>query len=297
MYTKAVKWLTIGDILAEDIVVNNKIICTIGTVVTVGTILKLQSFDIQYVKVSSSPYLTSNIGEGVNGDYYLNRIETLLYDFIIQNNKNFRYSFLLGEVENLQFITNQAIKVADEKLLNLLAALKSWDIYSLNHVIDVFIIGSLWMRELGLYPKIEDSTGLLLHDIGKIKIPRDILLKNGTLTPDEFKMLKLHTVNGAEILKQLNYSNTVYEMAMYHHIRLNGSGYPEPFSTQLNDCVKILMIVDVFSALTLDRPYREAFNFNDSIEILLSEKDGFDKELLHHFIEFIGSKMKGTTLK
>ncbi|WP_033827736.1 HD-GYP domain-containing protein [Bacillus andreraoultii] len=295
MYTKAVKWLTIGDILAEDIVVNNKIVFTIGTVVTLGTILKLQSFGIQYVKVSSSPFLTSKVDDVVNGDDY-NRIETIFYNFIIQNNKNFRYSLLLEEVENLKFITNQAINVTNEEILNLLAALKSWDIYSLNHVVDVFIIGSLWMRDLGLHPNLEDSTGLLLHDIGKIKIPRDILLKKGALTSDEFNTLKLHTIYGAEILKQLNYPNTVYEMAMYHHIRLNDSGYPKPFPEQLDDRVKMLMIVDVFSALTLDRPYREAFNFQDSINILLSEKDGFDKDLLHHFVEFIGRNLTLTTL-
>lgn len=138
--------------------------------------MKLQSFGIQYVKVSSSPFLTSKVDDVVNGDDY-NRIETIFYNFIIQNNKNFRYYLLLEEVENLKFITNQAINVTNEEILNLLAALKSWD-----------------------------------------------------------------------------------------------------------------------SALTLDRPYREAFNFQDSINILLSEKDGFDKDLLHHFVEFIGRNLTLTTL-
>jgi len=285
LYIKPVNWLTIGDVLAEDIIIDDEVIFTAGTVITLNKILKLQSLDISYVKVSSPPFATANYQKQTN--IFPDLIAQDFYDFLIKNNKNQRYSILLKDIDDFQFITNHALQNMNDNVINLLSALKSWDICSYKHVIDVFVIAAQWMCSLGMTVSVEDCYGLLLHDIGKIKVPRSILIKNQRLTNEEYECIKMHTENGECILKSLNFSNIVCDMAKFHHVRFNGTGYPLTNPEILDIRIKILMIVDVFSALTLDRPYRKAYSFEDGLGILKMEEDSFDKDLLQQFINFI----------
>lgn len=289
LYTKAVKWLTIGDIIAEDIVKNGKTIIKSETPVSLRIILKLQANGVQYVKVKNSPFLTDHhsvyMAENTVSSEF---VQEIIYDFLINNNKNYRYSYFLKTKEAVDTITNMVENVSvNENAKNLLSALKLWDIYCFNHVVDVFIIGTLWMHHLKLNPTTEDGIGFLLHDIGKIRIPREILLKEDNLPYHEFELLKKHTVYGAEILEKFNFSKKICEMAKYHHVRMNRTGYPKPYPKELSLHVKILMIVDSFSAITLDRPYREAHSFRQGLEILREEKELYDRELLEQFVSFI----------
>lgn len=290
LYTKPVNWLTIGDVLAEDIIIDHEVIFTAGTVITLNKILKLQSLEIAYVKVSSTPFATANYQKQTN--IFSDLIAQDFYNFLIKNNKNQRYSILLKDNEDFQFVTNHALLNMNESVVNLLSALKSWDNCSYKHVLDVFVIAAQWMRYLGMTVSANDCYGLLLHDIGKIKVPRSILIKNQSLTNEEYEYIKMHTENGDCILKSLNFPNIVCDMAKFHHVRFNGTGYPKTYPEVLDIRVKMLMIVDVFSALTLDRPYRKAYSFEDGLDILKMEADGFDKDLLQHFINFIKYKME-----
>lgn len=289
LYTKPVNWLTIGDILAEDIIIDHEVIFTAGTVITLNKILKLQSLEIAFVKVSSSPFVTAYYQKQTN--IFSDLIVQDFYNFLIKNNKNQRYSVLLKDNEDFQFVTNYALFDMNESVVNLLSALKSWDIYTYKHVIDVFVIAAQWMRYLGMTVSVDDCYGLLLHDIGKIKVPRSILIKNQRLTTEEYESIKMHTENGECILKSLHFSNIVCDMAKFHHIRFDGTGYPKTYPEVLDIRVKMLMIVDVFSALTLDRPYRKAYSFEDGLNILEMEEDGFDKDLLQKFIKFFKHKL------
>jgi HD-GYP domain-containing protein (c-di-GMP phosphodiesterase class II) len=288
LYTKPVNLLEIGDVLAEDIIEEQKMVFTSGTILTLEAILKLQSLQIPYVKVSCAPCVTSN---QIQTDVFSDITKRKFFEFLIKNNKDNRYSILISDKKELQFITNIVFPDIDEKVNNLLSALRSWDIYAFNHVVDVFIIGTLWMRHLGMTPTIADSYGFLLHDIGKLKIARHILLKNGKLNETEYELIKKHTDYGSEILKNLQFANIVCTMAKYHHVRFNGKGYPHSFPDNLDIQVKILMITDVFSALTLDRPYRKSYSFKEGLSILQKEKDGFDTELFANFISFIEQKL------
>jgi len=290
LYTKPVNWLTIGDILAEDIIIDHEVIFTAGTVITLKKILKLQSLEIAYVKVSSSPFATANYQKQTN--IFPDSIAQDFYNFLIKNNKNQRYSILLKDNEDFQFITNYAFLNMNESVVNLLSALRSWDIYSYKHVLDVLVIAVQWMRYLDMTVSADDCYGLLLHDIGKIKVPRSILIKNQRLTTEEYECIKMHTENGEYILKSLNFPNIVCDMAKFHHVRFDGTGYPKTNADVLYIRIKILMIVDVFSALTLDRPYRKAYSFEDGLYILKTEEDGFDQDLLQQFINFIKYNME-----
>lgn len=134
----------------------------------------------------------------------------------------------------------------------------------------------------------------VLHDIGKISVPDNILNKPGKLTKAEFEIIKTHTTVGADTLESIqakNASNTLVslgiEIAKYHHEKWDGSGYPEGLSgNSIPLSARIVAIIDVYDALISKRPYKEKFSKEKSLQIL---RDGsgkhFDPELVSLFIE------------
>jgi HD-GYP domain-containing protein (c-di-GMP phosphodiesterase class II) len=101
-------------------------------------------------------------------------------------------------------------------------------------------------------------TAALLHDIGKVSIPSNILLKEGPLTESELAVVKTHPVISARILKNFKELSHLSTVVLYHHERMDGSGYPEGLKGQdIPEESRVIAVVDVFEALTGDRPYRE----------------------------------------
>ncbi|OIJ17403.1 hypothetical protein BKP37_02550 [Anaerobacillus alkalilacustris] len=143
-------------------------------------------------------------------------------------------------------------------------------------------------REVGLDVKKLESLywSGLLHDLGKIGIKEAILLKPGKLTDEEFNEIKLHTEIGYKLLTSL--SPKMEEIAQgvrSHHEKWDGSGYPDKLKQdQIPIFGRILCIIDVFEALTSERPYKDAWDPNDAINFLEKNKNAyFDPELVGIF--------------
>jgi putative two-component system response regulator len=114
--------------------------------------------------------------------------------------------------------------------------------------------------------------GGFLHDIGKIGIPDAVLLKPGPLTPDEYQLMKQHTVIGDRLCGELRSLRRVRPIVRHHHERLDGSGYPDGLRGDATPLVaQIMGIVDVFDALTTERPYKVALPFSWAAEELQRE--------------------------
>ena len=132
-----------------------------------------------------------------------------------------------------------------------------------------------------------------LHDIGKIKISDVVLNKPGKLTEDEFEVIKTHTLSGGEIIEKTltdiesdSYLKVAQEMALYHHEKWDGSGYPYHLSgEEIPLCARIMAVVDVFDALTSKRVYKEAFPVEKAFRIL-EESNGthFDPKIVGTFL-------------
>ena len=127
-----------------------------------------------------------------------------------------------------------------------------------------------------------------MHDIGKVGIPDHILMKPGPLTTKEFDIMKQHTLIGARALSKAagrsragSFLGMAATVALYHHERFNGAGYPEGLSgVDIPLCARIVAIADVFDALVSERVYKNAFDTNRAYGIILSERD-------EHFDPFI----------
>ncbi len=127
--------------------------------------------------------------------------------------------------------------------------------------------------------------GAFLHDVGKIGIRDNILLKPGSLTEEEFTVMKTHVSHGREIVKRSAWLHDALEVVDYHHEKMNGFGYLKGINgEEIPVTAKIFAIADVFDALTSKRPYKEPFSFEKSMSIFEEGRGShFDPELLDTF--------------
>ena len=173
----------------------------------------------------------------------------------------------------------------------LAATIDSRDLYNKNHSEHVSDYSVIIGRRMGLNSD-EISTlqyAAMLHDIGMISVPESFINKMGVLSDYEFTSIKEHTVYGAEILKNVSTVEGVDEVALYHHERYDGTGYPEGISgTDIPLMARIVALADSYDAMKSDRPYRSAFDEDEIIEEIIEQKGKqFDPEIADVVIELI----------
>ena len=174
-----------------------------------------------------------------------------------------------------------------------LTTLKNYDNYTFTHMVNVSILTMGQARALGIDGALLRELGLagLMHDIGKVKTPLEILNKPDKLTDAEFTIMKRHVVDGAEILRATPDIPTLAPViAFEHHLRIDGTGYPHEVKRgSLNVGTMLCSIADVYDAMRSQRAYQQAFP-TDRILAVLKRNDGqqFDQNLVRRFAQLIG---------
>lgn len=174
-----------------------------------------------------------------------------------------------------------------------LSQLKEKDEYTAIHSVNVCILSLTFGRELGMAEEELNILGLgaLLFDIGKSRINDDILKKEGSLTQNEFLLMKAHSYLGFAMLDENNnIPDEVLDIVLNHHERLNGLGYPNNRrGDEISRYTRIVSIVDVFDAITSDRCYKDAFQAQHALNELYNlAPHELDQELVEAFIKCIG---------
>ena len=132
-----------------------------------------------------------------------------------------------------------------------------------------------------------------MHDVGKIGVPDAVLQKPGRLTAEEFEIIKTHPVIGGKIIKDTfghlfdeEYETMAYEVALYHHEKWNGKGYPEGLSgTDIPLCARIMAVADVFDAVSAKRCYRDAMPLSECYKIIENGRgEDFDPDIVDAFM-------------
>lgn len=190
----------------------------------------------------------------------------------------------------------------NENALLLLTKIKNQDEYTAEHCINVSILCAAFGKHLGLLQGEIETLALcgLLHDVGKTKIPDEILNKPGALTPKEFELMRLHTTHGRTILMGTSHSlNTAVDVAFSHHERMDGSGYPRGLEAhQIPYFAKIVGLVDTYDAITSDRVYDKGRASMQALEIIHKHRGTqFDAELADEFIKLIGIYPPGSIVE
>ena len=175
----------------------------------------------------------------------------------------------------------------------LLTQLKNQDEYTSQHSLNVCILSILLARHLGYSTEELNHIGLcgLLHDMGKMKVPAEVLNKPGKLTDDEEKVMRSHTTLGRDILMSARdvYPGTV-DVAYTHHEQFDGTGYPRGLDkTSISVYARLVAIVDAYDAITSDRVYKKGRLHLQAISILTQARDShFDGGFVMKFIDCIG---------
>jgi putative nucleotidyltransferase with HDIG domain len=183
-----------------------------------------------------------------------------------------------------------------------LTALKNYDNYTFTHMVNVSILTMGQARGLGIEGTLLREFGLaaLMHDIGKVRTPTEILNKPEKLTDTEFTILKRHTVDGAEILRKTPEMPALAPVVAFeHHLRSDGTGYPAGVERpQLNLGTMLCGIADVYDAMRSQRVYQEAFP-TDRILAVLQRNDGkqFDQHLVRRFSQLVGIYPAGNLVR
>jgi putative two-component system response regulator len=169
-----------------------------------------------------------------------------------------------------------ALEDAEVVLFTLARTIEAKDPHTLGHADRVGRTAVLLGRALGYGPdKIELlRKGGILHDIGKIGIPDNILLKEGPLDVGEWETMRKHPSIGCEICQRLKGMKDILPMIRNHHERLDGTGYPDGLkANQIPDVVRVVNIVDIYDALTNKRSYKDAFSADKAFKIMWNEVD------------------------
>jgi putative nucleotidyltransferase with HDIG domain len=177
----------------------------------------------------------------------------------------------------------------DQQMILPLLQLKQFDQYTTTHSLNVAVLSMALAEFLGMGPNDVRAFGVagLLHDLGKVRIPIEVLTKAGKLTPDERVLMNRHPVEGARIILESEQELDLAAVVAYeHHIMLNGLGYPQVrYRRRCHEASNLVHVCDVYDALRTRRPYRDAW----PVEQVLPYIEGragleFDPEYVRAFI-------------
>ena len=205
----------------------------------------------------------------------------------------------LGRAVNMDAV-NQVVTEMTESVfrnpdaLSSLSRLKRFDEYTFYHSVNTSLLAMSLGRDLGFDrgELHQIGVGTLLHDIGKTKIPVEILNKPGRFEPHEMEIMKQHVMRGVEVLSETTGLTEVYwKPTMEHHERVDGSGYPyRRAKADLSRFGLIAAVVDIYDAITSDRCYHKGKPAHDALQYLylIALKGHLDPDLVHRFIRVVG---------
>ena len=225
----------------------------------------------------------------VGREHRLAGIEAGADDFLT---KPFDSSELTARVRSLSRLKRYTdeLESAESVIVSLALTVEARDAYTEGHCERLSTYGVALGRAIGLSPDELWALrkGGLLHDVGKVGIPDAILLKQGRLTPDEYEIVKSHTVIGERLCAGLRSLALVRPIIRQHHERLDGSGYPDGLKgSAISLLAQITGVVDAFDAMTTDRPYRASLGLDRALDELRADvaSGKMDGMLVDRFID------------
>lgn len=198
----------------------------------------------------------------------------------------------LFDVQPVNEIVDTIIRqtISNRNIIGKLADIRILDDYTFAHCVNVCVLSVAMGINLGYTRrKLQElAVGALLHDLGKVMVPTDILQKPAALSQQEFEIVKQHSKDGYDMLRKIpGISLLAANIALQHHERYNGEGYPRSINGQeIHEFARIVAIADVYDALTADRVYKNMVLPYEAVEIIIASAGyQFDPELVRVFVE------------
>ncbi|MDQ0229993.1 HD-GYP domain-containing protein [Metabacillus malikii] len=289
---------------------NGKILLAKGTILSDSLIKRLTQFNVFTIYIEDDDSEGIEVVESIPEELRVESIEAVTSGLTTIAEYTSNTSNIQGmmqsskSIDQLQktFKNITTSLVENRTALNLLATTKIVDNHLYTHSLNVAIYSCQLAIENGLPRKEIEEIGLgaLLHDLGKMFIPPEVLNKPDKLTNEEFNLIKLHTKLGFEILRKVHgLPLVISHCALQHHERIDGKGYPRGItSNNIHPYAKILSVADVFDAVTSQRVYRPAMLPHKGLEVLYSGSGTqFEKKQIELFRNCIAIYPPGLTVK
>jgi len=285
-----------GFVLGKDLYVENRMLMKKGSVLTARILTLLKNRNVQHV------YIEVPTDEGINQIQSITEqqqqnplvcsewIEMPKFlQALAELSTERRYGHALKNMDDIVFVRDLfETYMQNLSYRRLLQTLKKYDEYTFMHAIDVFTLATLFAKKEGISHLKHYALGFLFHDIGKLNIPYEILSKEEKLTVEEFATMQKHTQFGYDILKEIGLESIAI-LAKLHHERIDGSGYPEGLAeNEIPKEVLLLQLIDIYSAVTMNRPYKQEIGAAEAMATIYKEKHLLDEKLLAKFVDFIG---------
>lgn len=297
-----------NSILARDIYDDQgRVLLREGTLLTEGRLKRIKDLHIFTVHITDE-YSDEIIDEIIKPEVRQKAILIVKEKFYNLERSisgfNVSYNESEKEYESIAYMAKQLIEeiLLKRDVVIDLVDIKSFDNYVFQHCINVAVISLVIGIKLNLhkFDLIDLCIGAMLHDIGKVFIPMEILNKKGKLTNEEFEIMKQHTIKGYGYLKESSsLSITSMLVALQHHEKVCGQGYPYGKSREeISKFAKIVAIADVYDALTSDRPYRQALSPNEALEYIMANGEiQFEYKYVQVFTKVVVPYYIGTLVK
>lgn len=271
-----------GDVLGRDTYRDHSLVLKEGTKLTKHHINRLKAFGIDAVQIYFTIAPKSNEDLQKEEATEEKQAKKEFFNCLKKLKVERRYGRSFNSDLTYSSIESLFVKLLKNQNTNsLLSQLKNHDYHTYLHSVDVFILGSLTGKHLHYDHLEEFALGCLLHDVGKLCVPSNILSKPSSLTDEERKIIQRHPFDGSLLLS--DYSPLVRNLAKAHHEKLDGSGYPNKLTGDyIPPEVQMLTILDIYSALTSTRPYRKSFSVPMALEMLARDTHAINE---HHLIE------------
>lgn len=215
---------------------------------------------------------------------------TELFDFFRQGSKNQHQ--VLGIIKDMDTLVDQLVKnlKEDENALIHIAGLKSYDDYTYHHSLSVAVLSVAIGQALKLEERQLHLLGkcAMMHDIGKISIPIEIINKPGKLEKEEFNVIKRHSPEGYQYLNKYSvHDPMLLSTVLFHHERYDGSGYPYGLKgNKIPLFSRIIAVADVYDALTSPRAYRTAESPGEAVEYVMGNAGvAFDYDIIRAMLK------------
>lgn len=241
----------------------------------------LQNAVKDYTKTSNS----QNAVEKIKTIHYKNEVGELSLHF---RDLVYEVDRHIIEIQNAE---REKVELSNELLISLAQTIDAKDTYTNGHSIRVAMYSRMLADRLGFDEKNCDKIYRmgLLHDIGKIGVPNEIINKKAKLNDEEYEIIKSHTIQGYEILKRIKSFPELAQSARWHHEKFDGTGYPDKLkSTEVPLEIRIISVADSYDAMTSNRSYR-SYLPQDVVKGELEKFSGtqFDPDVAQQMLDII----------
>lgn len=260
--------------MASDLVISrNRVLLRKGRILTDALIRKIASLGYQGLYIDDELSKGLHVNDVISFELKMTMRSEL--QALLDSTSMIRPTSLKLHMKTLDKLIGYTIDdiLQNRKVMVNMIDLRTYDDYTYSHSLNVGILSVVVGISLGLTkPQLHQlATGALLHDTGKMFIDKSILNKPARLTPEEFEEIKTHSERGYFYLcKNMDIANESKIISLQHHEQYGGSGYPLALAKEdIHLYSRIVGVVDVFDALTADRPYRKAMLPSDALEYIM----------------------------